>query len=186
MTVGIDDGKILLYDKWPGVPVQVAVPEDLTTVYDSADDIPCPLGTKIQVYQPTNNGPATFIMLQYEKGSADAATVKSICAPDVTETATAGQYYIVTNDGGEAHCEAGLVAVALNTLADGECAFFWCGGVCPVDSVSDLDGIIASDGTLTAGNRMYLVDATVCKLALLAENTVAEAVGVSFTVDTTS
>jgi hypothetical protein len=187
MTIGIDDGKFILFDKWPGVPVQVAVPADLTTVYDTSADIPCPLGTKIAVYQATNHGYATFIMLQYEKGTATAATVKSLCGLDTTEAITAGAQYIVTNDGGEAFDVCGLAAVALNTVADGNCAFFWCGGVCPVDSVSGLDGVHKSDGSITAGNRLYMVDsASICKLALLAENVVSEAVGVAFVADTTS
>lgn len=187
MTVGIDDGKFVLYDNWPGAPVQRAVPADMTTVYDTSADIPCPVGTKIAIYQDTNHGYAVFMMLQYEKGTATAAAVKSLCAPDATEAAAAGAQYIVTNDGGEGFLSSGLAAVALNTLVDGNCAFFWVGGVCPVDSVPGLDGVHPSDGTITAGNRMYMVDsASFAKLALLAENVVATAIGAAFAVDSTS
>lgn len=187
MTVGIDDGKFILTDNWPGYPAMISPPADLTTVYDDADSIPCPMGTKIQVYQPTNKGYAIFMMLQYEKGTAAAAAVKSLCGLDTTEAANAGKQYIVTNDGGEAFTSSGLAAVALNTLADGNCAFFWVGGVCPVDSVSGLDGIHPSDGSVTAGNRMYMVDsASVCKFALLAENVVANSIGAAFAADTNS
>ena len=187
MTVGVDDGKFILYDNWPGPVVQIPYPDDITEVYANAAAAPCPLGTKIAIYQPTNHNYATFMLLQYEKGTAAAAGIKSLCGLDTTEAAAAGAQYIVTNDGGEAFTASGLAAVALATLADGNCAWFWVGGVCPVDSVPGLDGIHPSDGSVTAGNRMYMVDsASVCKLALLAENTVAEAIGVAFVADTTS
>lgn len=187
MTVGIDDGKFILIDNWPGYPAMISPPADLTTVYDDSTEIPCPLGTKIQVYQATQKGYAVFMMLQYEKGTAAAAAVKSLCGLDATEAAAAGKAYIVTNDGGEAFTASGLAAVALNTLADGNCAFFWVGGVCPVDSVPGLDGIHPSDGSVTAGDRMYMVDsASVCKFALLAENVVSNPIGVAFDADTAS
>lgn len=187
MTVGIDDGNLILFDNWPGYPAMISPPADLTTVYDDATEIPCPLGTKIQIYQPTNKGYATFMLLQYEKGTSAAAAVKSICTPDSTEAATAGQYYIVTNDTDESYTNSGLIAVAPNTLADGNCAFFWVGGVCPVDSIPGMDGIHKSDGSATAGNRLYVVGATnLAVFALLAENVVANPVGVSLAADTAS
>jgi len=187
MTVGLDDGKFVLKDNWPGFPAMISPPANLTTVYTDATEIPCPLGTKIQVYQPTNNGYATLMMLQYEKGSAAAAAVKSVCTPDTTEAASAGKYYVVTNDSDESLTSSGLAAVALNTLADGNCAFFWVGGVCPVDSVAGLDGIHPSDGSVTAGKRLYVVGATnLCVFSLLAENVVGETVGISLAADTTS
>lgn len=163
----IDDGKFILKDNWPGPITMTPVPADLTEVYSTSADIPCPVGTKIAVYQATNHGFASFILLQYEKGTASAAAIKSLCAPDTTEAAAAGGQYIVTNDGGEAFKESGLAAYALNTLADGNCAWFWCGGVCPVDSVAGLDGnFVTSVGAVTAGDPLTMADsASVLKLA---------------------
>ena len=163
----IDDGKFILKDNWPGPVVQVPIPDDMTEVYSTSESIPCPLGTKVAIYQPTNHGFATFMLLQYEKGTASAAAIKSLCAPDITEAAAAGAQYIVTNDGGEAFKESGMAAMALNTLADGNCAWFWIGGVCPVDTVPGLDGTHATSvAAITAGDPLTMADsASVIKLA---------------------
>lgn len=196
MTVGIDDGKFILQDRWPDASPCVAPPSDLTAVYATAHgagyttDAPCPVGTKIRIYQETNGGYATFILLQYEKGTASAAGIKSACAPDTTEAAAAGKFYVVTNDGGEAFTGVGLVAVALATLTDGYYAWFWCGGVCPVDSVPGLDGIHPSDGSVTAGSVLTLIDsASFCKFGILAQNDAGAMImpcGLAFAADTTS
>ena len=79
MTVGIDDGKFILKDNWPGPVVQVPYPEDLTEVYANEAAALCPLGTKIAIYQPTNHDYAIFKLLQYAKGTAVAAGIKSFC-----------------------------------------------------------------------------------------------------------
>ena len=96
----------------------------------------------------------------------------------------------MTNDGGEAFKAGGVAAVALNTLADGNVAWFWVAGVCPVDSVPGLDGIFPSDGSITAGAVLTLVDsASVCKLGVLAMNDAAamfQPCGVAYDADTTS
>jgi len=154
MTVGMDDGKFILIDKWPGYPAHGANPASWTTASSTED---FPLGTKRQVYDDTNNGFATLMFLKYEKGTAAAVAVKGICAPDTTESIAAGGYCIVTNDGGESNNQ-GLVAIALGTMADGEYGWFWVGGVCPVDTISGLDGIFPSDGSCAAGSGMKLVD----------------------------
>lgn len=189
MTVGIDDAKIILFDRWPGAPSQVAVPADMTLTYAAAvadADLPCPVGTKVAIYQPTRKGYATFMFLEYNKGAIAAAAVKGICVPDTTGAA-AGTPYIVTNTATTGLGSSGLIAIALATLVDGDRAFFWVGGVSPIDTVPTIDGIIKSDGTLTAGGRVYVTAAaSVTILALLAENIVASAVGVSLAVDTTS
>lgn len=196
MTVGMDDGKFILKDNWPDNNVMVAAPSDMTAEYATAygsgatTDAPCPVGTKVRIYQTTNKGFATFILLQYNKGTAALAAIKSACAPETTAAAAAGGYHGVTNDGGEALKDTGLVAVALATLADTYYYWFWCGGVCPVDTVAGLDGIHPSDGSVTAGCVLTLVDsASYCKFGLLAMNDASAMyapAGMAFAVDTTS
>jgi len=196
MTVGMDDGKFILWDRWPDAHPMISPPVDLTETYATAHgagattDAPCPVGTKVRLYQETNGGYATFILLKYEKGTAAAAAIKSLCAPDTTEAAAAGKHYVVTNDGGEALKGGGLAAVAVATLTDGLYAWFWCGGVCPVDTIAGLDGIHPSDGSVTAGAVLTMVDsASVCKFGVVAQNDAGAMIlpcGTAFAVDTTS
>ena len=190
MTVGIDDGKFLLKDNWPDANPMTTYPADLTVKYAAGEELPCPIGTKVRIYQPTNHDLAAFMLLEYKKGTAVAAGTKSICCPHTTACAAAGAQYIVTNDGGESNHACGMVAVALCTLADGDRAWFWVGGVCPVDTVPGLDGIIASDGSVAQGSVLTTVDsASVCKLGVLAMNDAAAMFipcGSAFEADTTS
>jgi len=64
--------------------------------------------------------------------------------------------------------------------------WFWVGGVCPVDTISGLDGIFGSDGSITAGVWMVLADsASVCKFHLAAATDVANFSAFSMEADTT-
>jgi hypothetical protein len=187
----IDDGKLYLCENWGGPVCMVPPPSDLTTIYATGAAIPCPVGTKIAIYQATNNGYAYFMLLQYEKGTATAAAIKTLCAPDTTEAAAAGGGYIVTNDASEVFLKGGRVAVALNTLTDGDRAWFWVGGVCPVDSVAGLDGNFPATGAITAGNPMTIADnGDVVKFSAIAANVTTGTgiipVGVTYEAVTTS
>ena len=154
MTVGIDDGKFMLLDNWPGPIIPGPNPASWVTPSTTED---FKVGTKRAVYSDTNHGWSTLMFLKYEKGTAAAVAVKGVCTPDTTESIAAGGYYIVTNDGGEG-INHGPIAIALATMADGEYGWFWVGGVCPVNLVSGLDGIFPTDGTVTAGSAMKVVD----------------------------
>jgi len=185
MTVGLDDSKFFLVDHWPGEVTWGANPDDWTA-YDATEVYS--VGTKRMVYDDTNNGWATLIYLYYTTGAGTvaAATVKSICAMDTTGMATAGQWFHVTNDGSDAQL-TGPIAIALGTLVTGKYAWFWCGGVCPVDTVPGLDGIFGSDGGVTAGKWMVLADsASVCKFHLATATDVANFSAFSMETDTTS
>jgi hypothetical protein len=161
----IDDAKIVLLDRWPGVPVhQAAEPPDGFTGsgHHNVAAAIYPVGTKIQVYDETNKGYATFIYLQFVKGTAAALAAKDPVAMDTSEQATAATtttYYKVGQDGGEVLLD-GPIAVALSTLTTAYYGWFWCGGVCPVSFVSDLGGNYVTDGTLTAGNPFGCADST--------------------------
>ncbi len=167
MTVGMDDGKFYLIDNFPGIVTNGPNPADWTTVSSTED---FPVGTKRAVYDDTNNGWAIFCFLKYEKGTATAAVIKVPCAPDTTESIAAGGWGIVTNDGGESY-DNGPIAIALATLADGEYAWFWVGGVCPVDTVAGLDGKYNTGGSAAAGAAMMLSDQTINQFALYTANT---------------
>lgn len=183
MTIGIDDSKFFLVDHWPGEVTQGTNPSDFVT--PSSTEI-FALGTKRMIYDDTNNGWAVLVFLKYEKGTAAAATVKSLCGIDTTLMATSGNWNVVTNDGGECQL-TGPIAIALATLADGEFAWFWVGGVCPVDTISGLDGIFASDSSITAGVWMLLADsASFAKFHLAAATDIANFSAFSMEADTTA
>jgi hypothetical protein len=183
MTVGIDDGKFFLIDNWPGEVTIGPNPSTWTTPSTTED---FPLGTKRAVYDDTNNGWSTLMYLKYIKGTAAAVAVKGICGIDSSEMATAGQYCHVCNDGGESQL-TGPIAIALATMLTGQYGWFWVGGVCPVDTISGLDGIFGSDGSITAGVFMVLADsASYCKFHLGAATDVATFSAFSMAADTES
>ena len=154
MTIGIDDGKFYLIDHWPGKPTAGANPDSWVTPTVAED---FPLGSKRLIYDDTNNGWATLMFLKYIKGTAALAAVKSACGIDTTSMATNGQYCFVTNDGGECQL-TGPIAVSLGTMIDAYYAWFWVGGVCPVDTIAGLDGQHPTDASITAGTYMVLAD----------------------------
>lgn len=183
MTVGIDDGKFYLIDTWPGVPTNGPNPDSWTTYAATAAFNP---GEKRAIWDDTNKGWAILIYLKYEKGTATAATVKSLCSPDTTDSAAAAGWYNVTNDGGES-LNVGPIAVALGTCTDEYYGWFWCGGVCPVDTVSGLDGIFPSDGSVAAGAGMKLVDsASINKFEVCTGSEIGLASAFSLAADTTA
>jgi hypothetical protein len=183
MTVGIDDSKFFLVDQWPGEPTNGQNPDGWVTPSATED---FPLGMKRLIYDDTNNGWATLCYLLYEKGTAAAVAVKGICGIDTTSMATAGNWNVVTNDGGESQL-TGPVAIALSAMTDGQYGWFWVGGVCPVDTISGLDGIFGTDGSITAGSWMVLADsASVCKFHLATATDVANFSAFSMEADTTS
>ena len=156
MTVGIDDGKFYLIDNFPGEPTHGPMPSSWTTPSTTED---FPVGTKRMIYDDTNNGWATMIFLRFQKGTAAVAAVKSPCSLCVADVASAGAWGNVTNTTDEC-MTTGPIAIALATMTDAYYAWFWCGGVCPVDTVSGLDGIYPSDGSVAACRGMKLVAAS--------------------------
>lgn len=185
MTVGIDDGKFHLVDNFPGIPKDFPEPDDWTEYTALAQ---WNVGDKIQKYQPTNNGWATFVYLQFQKGAVAVATVKSICGLHTASVLAAGGWGQVSNDFSEVE-EQGPICVALGTTTDAYYGWYWCGGVCPVDTVPALDGIFPTDGTVTAGfNGLKLVNnASATQFRIATASTVSSlTAAMSFAVDTTS
>lgn len=157
MTVGLDDGKVFLVDHWPGEVTNGPNPSAWTDQSATED---FPLGTKRQIYDDTNNGWAVLMYLYYTTGAGTVRAAKAgePCGIDTTAMATAGQYCHVTNDGSDAQL-LGPVAIALRTMTTARYAWFWVGGVAPVDTISALDGNgILTDGGVTAGTWLVLAD----------------------------
>ena len=152
----IDDQKIALIDNWPGEPNHnLGIPTGGFTGsgHHNVAAAIYPIGTKIQAYDSTSNGYATFIYLQYIIGSSSTLGAKDPVAMDTSEqstVATTSTWYKVTSDGGEALI-LGPLAFAISTLTTTYYGWFWCGGVCPVALVSGLGGTYVTDGTIAAG-----------------------------------
>jgi len=153
----LDDGKFYLIDNWPGEPTNGPNPSSWTTYAATAAFA---VGTKRLVYDDTNHGWSTLIYLRFQKGSAAVAAVKSICAPYITDVATAGAWYNVTNTGDSTTTNIGPICIALGTCTDAYYGWFWCGGVCPVDTISGLDGVYTTSGSVAACQGMQLVAAS--------------------------
>lgn len=173
----LDDGKLMLIDNFPGVadnsqPMPSIGSSGKFCGWDSSPVFP--LGTKRTVYDETNKGFSTFTYLKLCKGSTDVdVAAKSPCGLKTSE----GNMYSVCNDGGDIAVD-GPIAVSLQSLdygvsftAAGATAvygWFWTGGVCPVDTVSDLDGNFATSAaavTAYAGMKLADVAGAACAFA---------------------
>lgn len=185
MTVGIDDGKFQLVDNFPGIPKDFGEPDNWG---EFLEEPKWSVGAKIQKYQDTNNGFSVFVYLQYHKGAVPLVAIKGICGLHTASVLAAGGHGKVSNDFSEIE-EQGPICVALGTGIDEYYGWFWCGGVCPVDTVPGLDGIFPSDGTVTAGfNGLKLVNnASATQFRIATASTVSSlTAAMSFAVDTTS
>ena len=159
MTVGMLAGEFYLIDNWPGVPTNGPNPSSWVVASATED---YPIGTKRLIYDDTNKGWATLMFLQYLDGTVaepgHAAGKFPICGM-VQAQASAGNYYVVNNDCDEID-KGGPIAICLatnlsvNTLPY---AWFWVGGVCPVDTIATLDDFayVAADG-VTSQSHMKL------------------------------
>ena len=165
----IHGSKIQLWDRWPGRATILATPP--TDGFTGADHhnvaaAKYPVGTKIQVYDTTNKGYATFIYLQYIAGTAAsgiALAARSFVCPQLAANATAGNnalptFFKVTDDASEALIQ-GPVAVALSAMTTLYYGWFWCDGVCPVDFVPALlTSTYVTDGNVIAGALAVLAN----------------------------
>ena len=185
MTVGIAHSAFFLVDNWPGEVTQGPNPADWTTISATED---FPLGTKRMVYDDTNQGWATLMYLYYTSGAGTVAvaTARSICAIDTSAIATGGQWCHVTNDGSDAQL-IGPLAIALGTLVTARYAWFWVGGVCPVDTIATLDdGLYGSDGSAAVGWMVIADSASICKFHLATATDIGNCSAYAMTADTTS
>lgn len=185
MTVGLTHAQFYLIDNWPGEVTNGPNPSDWST-YSATEDYP--LGTKRAIYDDTNNGWATLIYLKYTTGAGTVAlaTVGSPCAIDTTAMATGGQWCHVTNDGSDAQL-VGPIAIALGTLTNAYYGWFWCGGVCPVDTIATLDDqLFPSDGSGAIGSMVLADSASICKFHLATATDIGTVSAYAMADDTTS
>ena len=171
---------LVLSDTWPGSPApNLAVPSDgfTGTSHHNVTTAAYKLGTKIQVYNEGTAGIpgfATFIYLQFETNTEPGPT------PAATQVCTAGtnaSLFVVTNDPDQCLSIAALPsAVMLSVMTTAKFGWFWCGGVCPVDFVSDLDGAMAF-----ATNSSVALGSTI-----IASNLAADAIGYAISSATTT
>lgn len=152
----LDSQAFYLIDRWPGTPWQGAdLPTDgfTGTSHHNVTTAAYPVGTKIQVmctHTSYELGLATLIYLRdTEIVSTDCpVAVKHFVTPNDTSN-----WYAVTNSASALADLGSPAAVGLSTMSTttGAYGWFWCGGVCPTQYVTALDGAFATDSTVAAG-----------------------------------
>ena len=153
----IDSELLILHDFWPGEADPGLAQDPPRDGFTGADHhnvsaAVYQVGSKIQVYNVGDTGKAGFATLIYlQVGTQDATTVlaaKSLVVPDSSTS-----WYKVTNDPNRALVSpCGVVAYALSAVTNAYYGWFWCGGVCPEEAVTDLGGTYATDGNVAAGD----------------------------------
>lgn len=163
MTEGIDDCDFILMDNFPGPVTQGANPSSWTAYTATKGN--WQLGTKRAIYDDTNKGWATLMYAKIDggtEGASNGSVVKRVLGLD-TASAAAGKSYTVTPDSSEMLLN-GPIGIQLGTITSTEFTagvmygWIWVGGVCPVDTISGLDGLHNSDSNVVAGKGMDLVD----------------------------
>lgn len=153
----LDSALFWLIDTWPGTPWQGAdLPTDGFTgsSHHNVTTAVYPVGTKIQVlctHTSYDRGLATFIYLRNSEVQHSTAPIK---AKTFVVPANTTYWYDVTNSAsGYAADKASSAAVGISTMdyTTGRYGWFWCGGVCPTQYVTDLDGAFVTDSTVVAG-----------------------------------
>lgn len=176
MASVIDDAEFILIDTFPGVVTNGANPSSWTAYTTTKGN--WQIGTKRAVYDETNKGWAILMYLGIKGGTgyATGLAVKGICGLKTTDAAN-GLSYIITPDGGDCLLN-GPIAICLGTISFSNATtqikygWFWVGGVCPVDTITGLDGDYVTDDNPAAEKGMDLVDATTAAFGLLASSDV--------------
>jgi hypothetical protein len=150
----LDSELILIIDKWPGVANPAyTVPTDGFTgaTHHNVVAAKYPIGAKIQVYCDGTTGKPGYSTLMYLKVGTQngdvAIAAKTVCVPD-----SATVWYELTNDPDSCIQIGGApVAIALSAITNAYYGWFWVGGVCPEQYVSDLGVNYATEGNVAAG-----------------------------------
>ena len=122
------------------------------------------IGAKIQVYDETSKGNATFVYLKNGTAAGIAIAAGSVMVPAGATQNAALATYIFTNDPDDGIL-GGPTVIALSAMTDDYYGWFWCGGVAPVSvnnsgistttTIKTDDSVVAglvSSGDLTADN----------------------------------
>jgi len=152
----IDDALIVLTDQWPGAALQTAAVPTGGFTGSSHHNVATAvyrLGTKVQVYDTTNNGWSTFIYLKLESQHAtNVLAAKHICALHSDAAMTD-----VTNDpAADITAQKGPICVGLSAFTDADYyGWFWCGGVCPVSFVPALEDDYKTTNAVAIGDMTW-------------------------------
>lgn len=157
---------VVLNDLWPGKPIDgIPMPslEDMQKFSYTED---WKLGTKIQLYDPTYKGYATFAYMRFMKHASEDVdlAVGGVCGMQA-----AGTYTFDVNNNGDNVLVQGPLAVSLFALDYGvnfttagktyAYGWFWVGGVCPAGLFTDLASLHPTvSGAISAGQGMKIVD----------------------------
>ena len=154
----IDSELIVLINPFPvGAPTRTA-PADIQDLANSyshnvAAQTEYRVGDVINFYNTGVSagkaGWSQFVYLQCVANAGVAIAAKQVLVPD-----SATIWYRLTNDPDDCLVSTGsrLFGVAISAMTTLYYGWFWCGGVCPEEAVSDLGGNHATDGDLAAGN----------------------------------
>lgn len=162
---------VILYDRWPG-RFCVTTPDvdninDMTStlVGHNQENAKYSLGTKWQLYCHGAaadvgikywRGWSTFIYLRAESTATTAIALSAAFMVAPSGTMAAGMaddaLYTVTADSDRTtHETMGLTAMCLSTMTNSYYGWFWCGGVCPIEYIPDMDG----DSVIQCINDIY-------------------------------
>lgn len=190
---------VVLRDNWPGVPITPPVAYSDMSAASVGHNLANPmwrLGQKWKVYcsgtgisgtTGYNLGWSTFIYLQNEPTitTAVAAVATSIVVIDDTIAAVnaATKHFIVTGDTDRTtHENAGFMAVALSTMTNSYYAWYWCGGVCPIEYVPEFStaSTLITDDSVVASCELGTVAAATTAVGLRANPTASTSAGVGY------
>ena len=196
---------IVLYDNWPGIAV--APPFSVTDMTCAAVGHNVvhprwPVGTKWEVYcygdqasvgVSYRQGFSTFVYLQAgpDASAAIASVLGIVCVPDATIAAASADdllYVMASDTDVTSHENTGLVAVCLSTVTNDYFAWYWCGGVYPIEYVASalVTDTIATNNTVAAGGEMSavtLADQSGVGPRVNPTNSQAPGIGVSLIID---
>ena len=157
----IDSEKFYLLDKWPGTPRDIP-PFDNFTSTSAGHNSETPkyaLGTKVRVQcNGSTGGPgeSTFIYLKLEAQSSHALAKRHIVVQHSEAGNGGDEFFDVTNDTDhDITAQKGPIAVALSAMTTDYYGWFWCGGVCPEQYVSDLGGNYITTGAVALGDMTW-------------------------------
>jgi len=196
---------IVLYDNWPGTAVSPPFPvTDMTSaaVGHNAVHPRWPVGTKWEMYcygdqasvgVSYRQGFSTFIYLQAgpDASAAIASVLGIVCVPDATIVAASVDdllYVMASDTDVTTHENTGLVAVCLSTVTNDYFAWYWCGGVYPIEYVASalVTDTIATNNTVAAGGEISavtLADQSGVGPRVNPTNSQAPGIGVSLIID---
>ena len=160
-NVTVDSEKIVLLDCLPGVPnPHMRIPTDGFTGAEHHNVVAAKydVGTKIQVFNHSASaGVDGYSTLVYGKLESQDATNVLAARHFCTWHSDAVPFDFTNDAGADIGESRGPIVVGLSPMTTDYFGWFWCGGVCPEEWVSDLGGVYycsaaAAIGPVTGGD----------------------------------